>query len=452
MVSVLDGASGSGTTADMATRLRATLPTGWFPTSPPLPASSATPVLDGLLAGLGSAWSFCFGLLQMVVGQTRVGTATGSFLDMMSSDFFDAALPRRSGESDSGFRARILTGLISERGTRENVVQAVTGLTSAMPFICEPRRGADCGGYAGIGQGSLGGGLGYGVFGLRYGSRRLSFQYLLDVPAYASFAPGRICRRQSSATFIDQSGVMQSAAAFVMRPLFENGACVGPLLEPRSFNLIKDSRLWSGLAAPAASNEFSVNWFVDETTPGVLADDAVLAIVGLAGTRVMGPTIDLAAAGANVVGSAWIMIPAGSGFGKVELMLSDLNNAESVVYVAVDMTLLGGWQRVSASIQPQAMLGRNLRMGFALTSANQEPLGTLRMFTQCWQIEPGTAPTSYIPTAGALGIRAQDDVLDLAPSGSPSNFVSADVENVVASMIPAATIAWTSVAPAWVVV
>ena len=84
-----------GTTSDMAVRLRATLPTGWFPTSPPAPAATATPVLDGLLSGLGSAWSFCFGLLGTVAQQTRVATASGSFLDMMAADFFGG----RSGAS-----------------------------------------------------------------------------------------------------------------------------------------------------------------------------------------------------------------------------------------------------------------------------------------------------------------------------------------------------------------
>ena len=72
----------------MSARLRSVLPTGWFPQSPPPPLPSATPVLDGLLSGLGAAWSFCFDLLGETALQSRIGTATGGFLDLIAIDFF----------------------------------------------------------------------------------------------------------------------------------------------------------------------------------------------------------------------------------------------------------------------------------------------------------------------------------------------------------------------------
>lgn len=148
-----------GTTADMVSRLRLTLPTGWFPVSPPLPAISVTPVLDGLLAGLARAWSFCFGLLNFTASQTRLGTAFGIFLDMMSIDFFGSHLPRKSEELDETYRRRISVSLISQRGTRQDVCQAVAAVTLSTPTVCEPTRGADCGGYAGLTKPGVGGGL-----------------------------------------------------------------------------------------------------------------------------------------------------------------------------------------------------------------------------------------------------------------------------------------------------
>ena len=72
-----------------------------------------------------------------------------------------------------------------------------------------------------------GGALGYGVFGLCYGSSGLPFQFLVNAVSYSSFAPALICTRQSPATFLDQSGWLVSAAPFELRPLFQNGNAIG---------------------------------------------------------------------------------------------------------------------------------------------------------------------------------------------------------------------------------
>ena len=447
-MSFLSDSDDAGTTADMASRLRSTLPAGWFPTSPPLPATSITPVLDGLLAGLAEAWSFCVGMLRIASAQTRIGTASGIFLDMISVDFFGSRLPRRRTEVDDIFRIRIRANLVSRRATRQDVSRAIFQVTSALPIICEPTRALDCGGYAGASDPGAGGGSGYGGAGLRYGSRVLAFQYLLQVAGYVDFAPGMITTRQSPATFLDGKGLMQLAQAQVLRPHFQQAAYSGALLEARAFNLIVNSRFWNDFAQPVVADEASANWLVDTATTGLFGADPVMRIAGTSGARVLGPSIDVAVAGSVVCGSAWIYLVAGSSLSQVELVLIDLNHGDSSVYAAADMTRSGQWQRLSASHQAQAASGKNLRVAMLLSASSSMDATIL---TQCWQVEIGPTPTSYIPTAGTLGIRAPDDIIAGAdPAAVSALFTVSDVLDAVTSTIPAATIAWTAVMPAYV--
>lgn len=149
-----------GDTADMLARLKMVLPARWF--------GDATPILDALLSGLGAAWSAVYGLLNYVKAQARIGSASDIFLDIASSDYFGPALPRRDGESDAAFRARIQQNLVAPRATRASVVQALLGLTGRVPIVFEPLNATDTGGY---GTGTLG----YGIRGA-YGSRNVPFQ------------------------------------------------------------------------------------------------------------------------------------------------------------------------------------------------------------------------------------------------------------------------------------
>ncbi len=442
MIPLSDDGKGIGTAADMAARVRSTLPAGWFPSSSPTPASSVTPVLDGVLAGFAAAWSFCFDLLSFSTAQTRLKTAFGAFLDMISADLFGLNLPRGINETDDGFRARISASLISRRGTRQAVCDAVAAITSAVPSVYEPMRGLDCGGHAGMGAEGSGGGGGYGSPGLRFGSANLPFQYFIDIRGYSSFAPALLSAREGSATFINGSGLIELAGARVLRPDYQQGVIVGALLESRGFNLIVDSRFWTGFAQSNDQDESSPYWQVDVTKPSLFSKDPVLMVTGAVGTRLMGPSIDIAVAGSVITGSAWILIPGGSSLTAVELVLMDLGGSNSI-YVAADMTRIDQWQRLAVSAQPATASGKNLRMGIVVSCSNG---GSVTFCTQCWQIELGDTATSYIPTSGTLGLRAQDDVVSLEPTGSLVDFSVSNVLDAVASSIPVATIAWTNVA------
>ena len=64
-----------GDRGDLVQRLRLTLPTNWF--------AETAPILDGILTGFATAWTSLYDLLQFVIGQARIRTATGDFLDLV---------------------------------------------------------------------------------------------------------------------------------------------------------------------------------------------------------------------------------------------------------------------------------------------------------------------------------------------------------------------------------
>jgi hypothetical protein len=149
-----------GDISDFVRRLRAALPTRWFP--------DIAPVLTGMLTGFAEVWAFLYALLIYVIQQSRIATATGVFLDIIALDFFQGRIIRNVGEPDTHFRLRILSEILRPRATRAAVSQALTDLTGIPPIIFEPSLTSDTGGY------NLGG-VGYNVAG-GWGSLLLPFQ------------------------------------------------------------------------------------------------------------------------------------------------------------------------------------------------------------------------------------------------------------------------------------
>ncbi|MCB8880421.1 hypothetical protein ACELLULO517_09270 [Acidisoma cellulosilytica] len=141
----------TGDQADMAARLRAALPQGWF--------ADDAPILTALLNGLGNVWAWLYALLAFAQQQTRLATASGGWLDLIAQDYGGAGWARESGESDQAFKARIAFNLRRLRGTRGALVANVTMLTGRTPLVFEPANTADTGGYntAGIGWSLTGG-------------------------------------------------------------------------------------------------------------------------------------------------------------------------------------------------------------------------------------------------------------------------------------------------------
>ena len=139
----------TGDADDFVQRLKAVLPPHWF--------GDTTPVLDAVLTGLATAWTWLYGMLTYARVQTRIATATDDWLDMISQDFFGARLPRRSGEADDSFRQRILLEIRRPRATRPALIEALTDLTGRTPVIFEPARPADTGAWnLALGYGAAG--------------------------------------------------------------------------------------------------------------------------------------------------------------------------------------------------------------------------------------------------------------------------------------------------------
>jgi hypothetical protein len=170
---------------DMAGRLRMVLPARWF--------GDTTPVLDAVLTGLAQAWSGLYGLLAAVQSQSRIATASGVFLDIAAADYLGGVLPRRAGEADAAYSARIRGNLLTKRATRAGVVQALTNLTGRSPRVFEPLNATDTGGYnVNLGYNTAGGyGIGPGGYGaapLVFGASAEFAGTVSDAEIYAAVA------------------------------------------------------------------------------------------------------------------------------------------------------------------------------------------------------------------------------------------------------------------------
>jgi hypothetical protein len=145
--------------------LRGYLPPSWF--------GDTSPVINGLINGSASVMAIVFDNILEAALQLRIKTATGGFLDLVAGDFFGNTLARKTHESDTIYRARILTYMFRERATRNGLKIILTDITGRTPRIVETERPMDTGGYRG-------GGVGYGTAGA-YGSMLTPFQCFVEV-------------------------------------------------------------------------------------------------------------------------------------------------------------------------------------------------------------------------------------------------------------------------------
>lgn len=169
---LLDTGPVPGSIEDFTARLRALLPTGWFPAPPQGLQEEEAPVLVALLTGFSTVLSGIWALMEKCRKQTRLSTMSDAFLDMLAADYFGVdGLPRRVSESDSDYRKRIVSSLVVPRNTRQAVRDALVAVTGVEPVIIEPLNAADCHAQASFASPSCGGGFGYGCADLRYGSQ-----------------------------------------------------------------------------------------------------------------------------------------------------------------------------------------------------------------------------------------------------------------------------------------
>jgi hypothetical protein len=94
----------TGSLADIVSRLWAVLPKRWF--------AEQSPNLSAVLRSLATPWAWLHDMIRYVIIQTRVSTATDTWLDLISYDFFGNVLIRKLNESDSSYRARVKAALL----------------------------------------------------------------------------------------------------------------------------------------------------------------------------------------------------------------------------------------------------------------------------------------------------------------------------------------------------
>ncbi|MDE2470429.1 MAG: hypothetical protein KGL35_17210 [Bradyrhizobium sp.] len=162
----------TGDTADIFARLKTALPLRWFGT-----ASDSVPVIDSVLWGIASLLAFAYSLYAYAKLQTRILTATDTWLDLIAWDFFGGTVVRSSGQSDASFRATILANMFRAKATRQAIADILTQLTGVAPTIIETWRPADTGAYGSLTMPTFGP-AGYGVAGA-YGNETLPCQVFI---------------------------------------------------------------------------------------------------------------------------------------------------------------------------------------------------------------------------------------------------------------------------------
>jgi hypothetical protein len=161
-----------GSVPDIINRLMAVLPKRWF--------AEQTPNLTSILRSIATPWAWLYGVTNYVILQTRISTATDSWLDFVSLDYFGDKLNRRADESDSNYRKRISAALLREAATRSAVSAGLEALVGSKPTIFEPAKPMDTGSYGpqSLGSATNGTGLAYGVTG-GWGSLDLPLQMFI---------------------------------------------------------------------------------------------------------------------------------------------------------------------------------------------------------------------------------------------------------------------------------
>jgi len=128
----------TGDQSDIFNRLKNNL-VPWF--------GQDSPNVDALLQGIAKTDSTIYALIGYANTQTRIKTATGDALDLISLDYFGGDLPRHPGENDASFRNRILADLVQERATRKGMYTVLKNLTGIAPIIIEGTYAGNVGFY-----------------------------------------------------------------------------------------------------------------------------------------------------------------------------------------------------------------------------------------------------------------------------------------------------------------
>jgi len=98
------------------------------------------------LEGFAAAYHFDYTLLDYIIKQSRLATATDFLLDLAAEDFFNGFLRRSPGEDDDLFRKTILVNVLREKATKTGIAKFLKDYTGYEPIMFEPWNYEDVGG------------------------------------------------------------------------------------------------------------------------------------------------------------------------------------------------------------------------------------------------------------------------------------------------------------------
>jgi hypothetical protein len=214
--------------------------------------------------------------------------------------------------------------------------------------------------------------------------------------------------RQSTATYFDITGTLQTAAANVPRIGFDpiTHAPLGLIVEAAATNLAWPS---GSLAAPW--NAVSVTVTANNTT----APDGTLTAARLAYSAIGAGNFavvynNFLLAAAQYTMSVWLR---GSVGGEVVYLIFNGNSFHSG-----SATLTTSWQRFTYTSPSLAGINTYFELGTDTRDVSEPSSApAMTVYAWGWQVEAGTSATSYIPTTTAPASRAAD-----------TNFGAADPE------------------------
>lgn len=120
-------------------RIKRTLPARWW--------RHDAPARDAIVGGIADSLAWCSDFLEYARLQTRIATATDSFLDLIGFDFFGLRVRRKKGQPDESWRRTIKAEIFRERVTRRGVKKAVEDLTQNPVRLFEVFNAQDTGGF-----------------------------------------------------------------------------------------------------------------------------------------------------------------------------------------------------------------------------------------------------------------------------------------------------------------
>lgn len=215
------------------------------------------------------------------------------------------------------------------------------------------------------------------------------------------FEPGdQRSGRTTTGTYVDSSGKIQTAPAYTPRPQWVDGVYSGLLDEPAATNLFPNSLTfgagWNGGANSAVPSNDVPPPFPGATVMKHIRTTSADSNVGYAFANGLEPN------GVSYCAAPWLYIP--SAFSGSVALNAELSAHLIKAGAVVDMTKRDQWQRVSCSAAGDTF---NTATTWAFVLRSIADAGQV-LYSACWQIEQGSAPTSYIPTNGAVAARDAD--------------------------------------------